>query len=403
MLSFFSKFKKNELCQLYIYPSVPDIDVCHSYFRITDKDILKSYWLLRVNGKLISPDLDMHHEFSDDKEQRFYRNRKNKSPIRMLARDLIWKFSHWYNRDLRAWLDYECPDRIFVAPGTATFLYKIALKISKDRNIPIVTYICDDYYFVKSEKQLLAKLHQKLLHEHIFKLVNKSSRVLTICDEMRDQYFQKFNIPVTTIMTGSNFLIQEDIAVHVNPVEITYMGNLRYNRFRSLVEIGHALDKINEKLNSNFNLKIYSKESDSYILEHFENVSSIRFCGFVGGMEFEKIFRSSQMLLHTESFDEASIDEVKHSVSTKIADSLGSGIPLFAYGPDSVASVAHLIRHQCAFVATSSEELEKTLLSIFFDSEKRKLIVKNALSTAHEYHDANKVSDKLYEILDNLR
>ena len=42
MLSLFSAFDRSELCQLYIYPTLPDIDVCDSYFRITDRDVLKS-------------------------------------------------------------------------------------------------------------------------------------------------------------------------------------------------------------------------------------------------------------------------------------------------------------------------------------------------------------------------
>ena len=37
MLTLFSAFKKEELCQLYIYPSLPDIDFCNAYFRVTDR------------------------------------------------------------------------------------------------------------------------------------------------------------------------------------------------------------------------------------------------------------------------------------------------------------------------------------------------------------------------------
>ena len=43
LLSLFCEFDKSELCQLYCYPTIPDISVCESYYRVTDRDILNSY------------------------------------------------------------------------------------------------------------------------------------------------------------------------------------------------------------------------------------------------------------------------------------------------------------------------------------------------------------------------
>ena len=105
--------------------------------------------------------------------------------------------------------------------------------------------------------------------------------------------------------------------------------------------------------------------------------------------EFERVFRSAQILLHTEAFDDTSIDLVKHSVSTKIADSLASGIPLFAYGPDSVSSMKHLIRNNCAVLSTSKESLKRDLLRCFQDQLLRERTAENGLACAHKYHDSN--------------
>ena len=46
----FSQFASEELCQLYIYPSYPDVDICRSYYRVTDKEILGSYFRLHAPG-----------------------------------------------------------------------------------------------------------------------------------------------------------------------------------------------------------------------------------------------------------------------------------------------------------------------------------------------------------------
>ena len=134
-------------------------------------------------------------------------------------------------------------------------------------------------------------------------------------------------------------------------------------------------------------------------MSNFDGIASIRFCGYVSGKEFERVFREAEMLLHVEAFDEDSIDMVKHSVSTKIADSLASGIPLFAYGPAQVASMEHLIKHDCAITALSKDELKTRLMEAFENPALCRKKAENGLSVAGEYHDSSKNSKKLYEII----
>ena len=121
--------------------------------------------------------------------------------------------------------------------------------------------------------------------------------------------------------------------------------------------------------------------------------------GFVTGTESDEAFREAQLLLHTEAFDEASRDFTKHSVSTKIADSLASGIPLLAYGPEEISSMQHLLRNGCAITATSREELHKKLLTALEDGDARYLAAKNGILTAKRYHDAVSTGLKLKNIV----
>lgn len=72
-LSLFSAFKPEELCQFYLYPTVPDTDCCGSYYRFTDRDALHSITCRNVVGGEITPNLKSHIEFTDEKEERTYR------------------------------------------------------------------------------------------------------------------------------------------------------------------------------------------------------------------------------------------------------------------------------------------------------------------------------------------
>ena len=316
----------------------------------------------------------------------------------MIARDIAWRFARWYNKDLETWLERENPDSIFVAPGAAKFVYQMAITIAQKRNIPIVTYICDDFYFVEKAKGFVGICQQRMLQKRIASLMHRTSMLVTICDELKECYTKKFDLSATTIMAGTNFPIAKNAKISKKPEAITYMGNIRCNRFVPLADIGRALDKINAENGTNYALKVYSGEKDQEILSHFAGINSLQFCGFVGGAEFDRVFHAADFLLHTEAFDAQSMDRVKHSVSTKIADILGSGIPLIAYGPLDISSMKHLVRHNCGFAITQPAELSKMLYKVFIDADQMKAVAENALNVAQKCHSSTINSKYLYDI-----
>ncbi|MBP5769510.1 MAG: glycosyltransferase [Fibrobacter sp.] len=403
LCTLFSSFKKDEISQLYIYPTIPDIDFCNSYYRITDKDALNFFKSFKVKGKEIRLDSNgkySYNLFENAKDESFYRNKKNHSAIRILARDLLWKITPWFNKNLKKWLDDQKITHIFVAPGGYRFIYDVALKCAKYLDVPIITYVCDEYFFVKKREKLLDRFHQHLLSCKIKQLMSKTSMVIVISNELKELYGPYFKVKAETVMTATSYKIQDKPADVKNVQTITYMGNVRCNRYVSLLEIGLALDEINKENNKNYRLKIYSAEKDHFILSELSKAQSIDLMGFCSGKDFEKVFFSAQTLLHVEAFDEKSIDYVKNSISTKIADSLASGIPMLAYGPQDVASIKHLNRNNCAFCIERRENLKEELLRYLnMSAEERSQIVENALSAARKYHDMETVGKKVYNLI----
>lgn len=397
-----SECSRDELCQFYIYPSLPDVHACNSYYRMTDKEILRSYFFRRAGREIAESEIDGagHNLFENKKDEALYRSRKNKAPGRKLLRDLMWKCSHWCSRDLRAWVEREKPTCIFLAPGEAKFLYNIALKLSKRYHLPIVTYICDDVYFFRNANGLLERLRLRLLRKKVEQTLRRSVRLIAICKELAAAYTEKFGIPATVVMTGSSFPIAPTGRDPETVSGLTYMGNIRYNRYLCLSEIGQALDAINAEKGTHYTLDLYTGEKNEEILEELRKSASIRLMGFVSGDAFDRIFRGADLLVHTEAFDEVNRDAVKFSVSTKIADCLAGGNCLFAYGPDDVASMRHLIDNKCAICATSREELQAKLTEALENRELRAETVRNALETAHRYHDSQKNGAVCREILE---
>lgn len=397
-LSLFSAFEADQLCQLYVYPSLPDVHACRSYYRITDEDVVKSLFRFSSPGKEVAPiekKQNADARETVDVAAVVRRNRSKSRAISHLLRDLVWKLSRWYSKDVKAWLDREAPTCIFLAPGYAKFIYDMALKIASDRHIPIITYICDDYYFVRKPRKLLEKLKVGLLQKKTDTLMRHTKQLVAISEEIKQIYSEHFGVRADVVMTGATIPVAASPALKNEVTTISYFGNLSAHREASLAQIGKTLDTINASHNSCVRLNVYTNEHDPEVLRAFDGIESVRLCCFLSGEAFYRAFYASDMLLHVEAFDEDSMDLVKHSVSTKIADSLACGMPLLAYGPSELSSFKHLLRNDCAITVTNSSKLSETLEKVLFDVSSLRHIVENALGTARRYHDKTVSSEQL--------
>ena len=404
-LSLLSTFQKEELCHLYIYPAIPDADLCCSQYRITDQDILRSYFHFgKVRGReILSSEIDpeKHEKYESQQAKQLYSRKKNYKTI--LARDFMWQFAWFMTEDLKAWLTREKPTCILLAPGEARFIYRMALKIASFLRIPLMVYVCDEFFFIDPPDSMLGKLQLRLLKNTIRKTLKASSGAVTICDSLNRQYSGYFGIPCHTIMTGTSFPIGEEIHCCADPRSITYMGNLAFHRYRSIGDIGRALDRINGKKGTDYCLNLYTPAWDDEIRQEFSGIRSIRYCGYVTGQAYREAFQSAEILLHTEGFDEKSRERVRNSVSTKIADSLGSGIPLFAYGPEGIASMEHLKACGGAVLCENPEELDQKLTELFENCDLRSEKAENGLKAALKYHQSEVSSRNLHRILSQLK
>lgn len=391
LLQLFSEAEKERLCQIYLYPSLPDDDRCASVFRITDKDVLRSFAPpFRVSGRTVASAPAQCFEHPTDAA--LYQNPRNKRPLRMLLRDAMWRCARWDNWALRQWLDEQAPSCIFAAPGDGAFFYRIALRLARERGIPLISYFCDDYYFWRPKG---ARLQHRHLRRAMEALVAASAQVIAISEPLAARYRQQFGCPVEVIMTGSGIPYGE--LSRLRPESLLYAGNINCGRFRSLCEVAETLDALNEAHGTAFPLEIYTGERDPALLAQLSAARSVRLHPFVTGEAFRRVFDAARLHLHVESFAPADIARVYGSVSTKLADCLASGKPLLAYGPAEVASMRHL--QGCALTATSRESLHAVLEQAFFEPEAAYTAAENGLKLAKRCHDRRENSRRVLELV----
>ena len=399
-LSLFSEFNRDELCQFYIYPTLPDVDACHSYYRITDRNVFESYWHFgKVNGREVTiKDIDTtKHDFYENEIEKDFISVK-KTALKTIFRDLMWKLSRWYTKQLKDWIEKERPTCIFLAPGEAKFIYDIALKISDDYKLPIITYICDEFYFIDKTDGLIDKFRLNLLQKKIRQLMKKNICIIAISDEIKKQYFEEFNVHAETIMTGASITVNGVRKMGMEFKGITYLGNLAYDRISSLIEIGKALDEINRNTGTNAKVFLYTRSLSEEQINRLHDIKSIEYCGYVTGEEFNNTLKSADALLHIESFNDIYVEKVKNSISTKIADSLASGNPLIAYAPGQIASMRYLASEDAALTITSPDEIQKKLSDFVINHEVRIRIAQNGTRAAGLHHIASDNSARLKNI-----
>lgn len=399
LANFLKGIPSENIAQLYFHTEVPTTKISTKYFRITDFDMIKKSKkeMGTVLGEAdILEGLKTERVDEGTKAQIYQYGRKRK-PYMYVGRNLLWSTKKWKNEKLLKWVEDFKPDVIFFASGDYVFPYKIATEIAKIRNIPIVTYICDDYYFVKRKSlSPLYYINRAWYKNTLKKLFSQHKKVVSICDKISVDYGKEFGVEAETIMTSSTLSAFGDKEESKN-IRISFLGNMGYNRHIALKEIGQALKEVS---GGKAFLDIYSTENRPEIIKDLTKENGINFCGGISYNEVTEVMKNSDILVHTESMDKLNREKVKYSVSTKIADTLSCGRCLFAYGPCDVASIEYLIDNDCACVVSKKEELKEKLKHLILDFSKRENYAKKALATAAKNHNINKNCEKFQKVLE---
>ncbi len=400
MTSYFENADGVELAQFYIHSEVPVDPVCKNYYRITDKEAIKSI-ITRKSGRIFG-EADIKTDISDSRTDtgntaKLYQKARKRSPLVYFARNLWWSMGKWKTKKLLSWVDNFNPDAVFFASGDYAFMYKIALKIAQYKNIPLAVSCMDDYYFYNKNADTFGG---KFIHRRFMKQVKKTmdyaSCLFPICEKMGREYGEYFGKPYYTLCTPSS--ISAPLSFEKSNA-ISYIGNIRYNRNEQIVAIGKALKGLDIQGKPDF-IDVYSGEKDPELLKILTEENGIKFHGSIPADKVLEVMGKSLAVIHTEAFDKTTRQIVAYSVSTKIADSLASGTALLAFGPAEVASMEYLIENEAAFCATSESKLSSVLSELISDNEKREKTVANAIALAKKNHDSARSGKMIIETLE---
>lgn len=400
LAGYFKAFSPKDISQLYLRQGVPtSVDTCENYYCFSDSDALKSILNHKVQGvSFTGKSLACTNNTKSTLENNdAYKLGSAHKAWMLFARDAVWRLSSWKNKKLLNWLDNTEADVVFLAPGDGAFIYRVADEIARYLHKPLVM-VCMDDFFVnnRTQNEVLGKLRQKCFMKVVHKTVKNCDAIFTICDEMNDIYSNLFGKKCFTLHTAA-----ENKDLHLNPTanHISYIGNLSCGRYQSLIEMGKALSEMQDERLPKF-IDVYSGTKEVKCTEPLRNASGINFCGEISAESVLEVMANSLAVIHTESFETETINLVRFSVSTKIAESLMYGPCLIAYGPEGIASIDYLKENNAAWTITDKEDLKKGLKEILENSTLREQIVRNARKLAEKNHNAEVNPKKVREWLE---
>lgn len=405
--SLFSEFDVSEKCQLFIYDTLPDKKRCCSYYRITDNDVVKMLIGGSKNHELGPSELLVPSKHCT--QQSIVNPQKGRA-LKLIVRDVLWKLVPW-KRSVSKWIEKEKPDYIVSDTGDSCFLYSISMWASKKYNLPMVGIFGDDYYSIQVPfVRPIEYIQMELLKRKIFSFIDKCDKIVTLNHKFTKYYQKEFGednkSKYMTIYMGATldlgYLKYQNGGCLGESKRLSYIGNLSLGRMDVLKELGEALDVINTEFGLNHRMYIYAKVNND-VKKCFFNIDSVVLGGFIDPIDIPDIIDESNILVHVESFKKEYVEKTKFSVSTKIADYLSSKRCLLAYGPDTIASMEHLLENRAAYCICKQSDLSDSLNRLLNNDMMIESFAHKGYECYKKYHESSNNSKKLKALfVDNI-
>lgn len=382
--NFFEGIDDLEFASVYFREANPANDLCTRYYRVTETEVLKKWFVPKKIGKEFvwqggAPLSKINPAQKNEKKIiRFVRTHQFRLAYKVS--DRIWYTQKWLNHNFRNFIEEFQPDLMVTFAKSAPQYYLTVKFLKENYHIPLFSWIADDEYTM-----LLREKNERAI-QNLKYLIDESDAVCGCSQEICNYYNAVFSCQATPLYKSCDF--SEAVKERPNhPMKIVYAGNLLYGRMAIVKEIADALEeycgsceKVSFDVYSNTAL---SAEETSF----FQKKNRTRYMGRQDYQTIKKRLAEADLVLHTESFDAEQIVQTKYSFSTKIIDCLQSGSVLLAVGPKELASISYASMIPGAYVIDNLDNLQDNLEKILNSKNQLPERARQIRCFAQKHHD----------------
>ncbi len=400
LCTLFSAFKSEELAQLYFSPQTPNVPQCHTYYQISEEQLIRSCLGLIRNrcGRVIDTEHISKASSSVESHPKAAISLKNYTLVSVL-RDYLWLFSSIKSKKLNEWLQYVNPSVIFFLMPEDIKSSRIIEYVTRFCHCPIVMFVTDDYYNDSLLKPGFLRRWYFMKRQKTIDHLCRNLKFVVGCSELASSEFGgKYKVPHEALFTpsGADYL---SLPIHIKndtPVVFRYFGNLGLERWKPLMALGKAIASYNNGEQKAI-LEVFSNLRYPDAIAHLDIPNGCVFKGWVQGEEYMNLLQEADVAVHVESFSEEMCRRTRLSVSTKIADYLGAGKCILGIGRADLASIQHL--QDVACVVNDPEDMRERLSLLIEDVDYRQQLSIKAREKAIKQHSINIIPQQLRDIL----
>ncbi len=303
------------------------------------------------------------------------------------------------------------PDAIYYRPvADKPHLHQLACEAIEQLNVPFVIHIVDDWPERLRRQDLPA---YEAIDHSLRELLSKAYRCLSISEAMSTAFQERYDVefaPIANCIEPEDWLAASEAASAPaqpdgdRPFTIRYLGSLADDMtLESVVDIAQAVAELQSSCSISIALEIYAGkiwlDRAAHRFEALPGVS-IHEANFTDEVYRQKLVAADALLI-AYNFDPSSIEYVRYSMANKLPECLAASVPVLAYGPAAVATIAYLERAGCArmVMEREPEQLRAALLELVNQPETCSPLAAAAREYAFKHHSADQVQTKFYGFL----
>lgn len=397
LMDIFRCWDPERLALIYTRADMPNTDVCHRYFQISESRVLKSVlkpWM--KIGRVVENTPSKNNEEVSSEHARYSSAHKKSSSLLPLLREMVWKLGHWKTPALRKFVEDFNPDIVYVPIYPTVYMGWIQKYIIKLTGKPTVCYLADDNYSYDSCNGILSYLHRFWLRQQVGPLARGCKQMFVIVDKEKEDTDSRFGTD-SVILTKSLDFTGKSYQQHTPniPLKFVYTGSMIIGRDKTLAMLADAINKANEEEKGNkAELYIYSQtEPKEEILSRI-NCGASHFCGQISREEVQKVQQEADVVVFAEALSGKESNAAKLSFSTKITDYLYNGKCILAIGKEDIAPIDYFRRNDSALIATTVEEIEKRVREIIAKPEFTDEYGRKAFDCAVRNHERSMMNER---------
>ncbi len=349
---------KIEFAQIYVRDGLPENNLVYRYFKLSEKQLLKSIFTRKSVGEEFILDNPMDTP-SVHFSNKYNMVRQLRWDIFLLGRDVASSLGKWKTKELDSFLDDFKPDIIFGTLSFVPLINQLMIYAKKRTNVELITYPWDDWYHInKNSWSFFYYIRVYLERYYIKKCVENCKFLYTITEQMCEEYTFIFNKKCKVLRKGYNFNERRFFKrIDLQKIRLVYAGNIGDKRWEILAHIAQTIVKINSNSKIKMCQYIYTLTPiNSKIKKALEIPGVSYMMGSISSKAVSEVMDEADILIHVEPIDKLKLENCRLSFSTKIVDYLFKGKCILAVGGQN-ASMNYLKDNDAALIVDDLSRL----------------------------------------------